>query len=735
MDFKSFLSGEKTVKKDYYWSLVLEPGWVQAGIWSVADGKADVSSVSPATPWEEEADLIGAVDTALSAASQNLPEDAEEPSKTVFGVPPSWVKDGQIKSEYLNKIKKICVDLSLQPAGFVVLPEAIAHLAKSEEGAPLNAIVLGVGQESIELVVFRLGNLVGTTNIARSVSVADDVVEGLTRFSSPEPLPSRFLVYDGKGGELEEVRQSLLSNDWAGNEKIKFLHTPKVEIIGPERKVIATSLAGASELTNITTISSSTRKEQTFAETETENLSKEEIENIKEPESQVSPEEFGFVVGEDVAKTRELAQETKSQVSLPQENVPGQSSEKPKINVRSFIPTKLTQGLKINFPKSNISQSKARNLLIIGGVILVLLFGGGFAFWWFYPKAAVTIYISPKSLDQNVALIVDSKGGSTDVSKSLLAGEIIQTEVNGEKSQPTSGTKLVGDKAKGTVKIQNGTANVINLVAGTALASTNNLKFTLGSSASVSAALSPSAPGEATVDVSASDIGAEYNLANGEIFKIGNYPKSEVDAIATLDFSGGSSRQISAVSADDQKTLENDLTNELTDQAKGDLGTKVPADKYLIESSISGTATSKNFSAKVGDEATNLKLDMSIAVTGIVVQKADLFDVAKNTLQTRVPSGYVLRNDQVSIQFNLKDSKNGIYNFDLSLIANLLPEINTDEISGKIRGRKSSIAESYFATIPGFGHAEINYNSRIVNAFGTLPNVAKNISIEVAAER
>ena len=132
--------GEK-IKRDLYWAIVLEPGWIQAGVWEIKENKVEVISVSPVTPWETDSEIVGASDAALSSAIQLLPEGLGEPSKTVFGVPPSWVNEGQIKEEYLSKIKNICTELSLEPSGFVVLSEAIVHFIKVDEGSPVNAII------------------------------------------------------------------------------------------------------------------------------------------------------------------------------------------------------------------------------------------------------------------------------------------------------------------------------------------------------------------------------------------------------------------------------------------------------------------------------------------------------------------------------------------------------------------------------------------------------------------
>ena len=226
MNLKDFLTNREH-PPELYWSLVIEEGWIQAGVWYIGETAAEVVSISPGAAWSTEDELTGAVDAALSSAIQKLPENYKEPEKAVFGVSASWVKGGEITEEYLAKIKKLCTDLSLNPVGFVVLPEAIAHLCKSEEGSPLNAIIIGLASGKIEISVFKLGNLVGTTEVSRSVSLIEDVTEGLSRFEGAAPLPSRFIVYNGKEGELEEAKEALLQTPWEGIEKVKFLHTPK----------------------------------------------------------------------------------------------------------------------------------------------------------------------------------------------------------------------------------------------------------------------------------------------------------------------------------------------------------------------------------------------------------------------------------------------------------------------------------------------------------------------------
>ncbi len=126
----------------------------------------------------------------------------------MFAVPSSWAGNEGIKEEYLEKIKKICSDLSLNPIGFVVLSEALANYIKIEEGGHLNGIVFGIASDTLEVSIFKLGKLIGSAQVARSVSLVEDVTEGLMRFQEKDVLPSRFILYNGKDSELEEARQN-----------------------------------------------------------------------------------------------------------------------------------------------------------------------------------------------------------------------------------------------------------------------------------------------------------------------------------------------------------------------------------------------------------------------------------------------------------------------------------------------------------------------------------------------
>jgi hypothetical protein len=383
-------------------------------------------------------------------------------------------------------------------------------------------------------------------------------------------------------------------------------------------------------------------------------------------------------------------------------------------------------------PKVKMGGKKT---LIVGGGLFALLIIAGLVSWWFLPKATVTIYVSPKKLDEKMTIFIDPDASDSNFTKGILPGDMIKTTVSGDRTTSTSGTKTIGENAKGSVIIQNGTAQALKLPVGTFLYSAADLKFELAEEASVSAAISPSSPGTDTVEVVAVGVGAEYNLAKDESFSVGNYPKAEVDAVATSAFSGGSSREISAVSEEDMDGLEDDLTEELLEEAKNDLSEKISDDQYFIEESMEAILSTKSFNNKVGDEADNLKLSLSLEVTGLVVEDIALSDFAKEVLKDKIPSGYVLREDQIDMSFELEEENDGVYELTTYMEVNLFPEMKPDEIIKEIVGKNTSLAKDYLTSISGFTRAEINLKPPIFKWFGTLPRVAKNIEIELAAER
>ena len=370
---------------------------------------------------------------------------------------------------------------------------------------------------------------------------------------------------------------------------------------------------------------------------------------------------------------------------------------------------------------------------ILGLTFLALLFLTGFVFWWFYPKADLIVYVSSRSLSEDFTITANSLRESSDLEKKILAARILETEVISEKTKSTSGTKTVGEKAKGEVTIYR-VGTEINLSSGTVLTGPGNLKFTLDEDVRIASG-SAGTPGKTQASVTAQDIGAEYNLASGANFSVDDFSLSDLEAKNEESFSGGSSREISAVSKEDQDSLFEDLQKEMISNAQDELLKKVKDSEILIKESFTATPASQIFSSKIGDEAESLKLELGLKIKALSVNKDELIEIAYNTLKDKTPAGFILRKEQLGIDFDLAGSGEA-YTFEVFVKANLLPQVDTVELTKKIRGKYPEVVQEFLPKeVPGFVRAEIKMRPSFPGRLGTLPRIVKNINIEVAAER
>lgn len=677
MELGNFFKKQASDLPEHYWSLVIGKSWVEAGIWRVIGDKTEVITEGAGSSWQEddEQTLIQAADSTLSAAVGSFGEEAKEPNKVVFGLPPSWVEGGSIKKEKLELLKKLSQELELSPAGFVIIPEAIVYYLKTKEGAPSNIILVGVLEDQIDVSLVQNGKIQKTVEVSRSMSLGADLAEGLARFSDLKQYPSRIVLYNHKTADLEEARQNLLGTDWK-EAGINFLHTPKVEILEENVAVPAVSLAGGSEVGQATT-----------------------VESAQEELKQVNLEELGFLKGKDIAQ------------------------EEPQITQ----PTEVVEEPRLSFPGFRGNRS----VLILVLVVFFFLFVAGSLAYWYLPRANVTVYVAPKRLEKEIGLTVDPQATVVNQEKSVLPGKFAQESVSGERTKQATGSKTVGDKAKGEATLYR-VGPSLRVPTGTVLASSNSLKFTLDEEAIVATGSSAANPSQTKAAVTATDIGAQYNLASGTEFSVGNFSQYDLIAKNESALSGGSSREITAVSEEDRKGLEQELLAELKDQGIERLKNKLGENELLVDSTAEFVSNDKNFSHKVGEETSTLKLNLEGKVKALVVPKEELNLLLMTKLESEVSQGYLLRPEQIQVNFKEEEDE-GV--FKVHVVANLLPQVNPDQIARTVAGKYPDVAKNYLSTIPGFTRAQIDLSVRLPGKLRTMPRIAKNITVEVAAER
>ncbi|MCJ7804453.1 baseplate J/gp47 family protein, partial [Patescibacteria group bacterium] len=572
------------------------------------------------------------------------------------------------------------------------------------------------------------------------------------------PFPARILLYDHEE-KLEEARQELINWPWS-DEKVNFLHLPKVEILSADFDIKSIVLASASQIAEVKGMKETVAAPVVQpAETEEASEEKEEVAEVPEPETEeAKPEEtekkepenlFGFVKNQDISQ---LSPQEPPELPTPPkkeflEEVPSEPEEKLKLgfkpkfdyfqNKLSFF-KRLNPGAFLGSFRETLSHRGLAVFLLTGAVLLVLL-AGLWSLYWFLPKANIVLTVKPKILEKDFVIKLDPSLTIADKENLILPASEIQTTVEGEKEANTTGTKLVGEKAKGKVTIYNRTSQGKTLPAGAEISGPENLKFTLNEGVTVASESAGSdyvkIPGKADVEVTAVVIGSEGNLATGSEFSISNLAKSDFVAKNESSFSEGSSREVQVVAKADEDKLLTELQEELEEKALNDLKAKLTSGQKLVEESLVSQVVEKTFDKKVDDEADKVKLKLQIEITALSFQEDEFKQLAEIEIRNLVPSDFDYDPAKTEIKLEPETSSlKGVFTFQARFKADLVPKLDLEEIKKNLLGKKPVIGKTYLSNLPNVTSFEAQISPKLPESIATFPRLLKRINLEIETE-
>lgn len=662
---------EKGPTREYFFALEIDPGLVKSAVWSVANDKPQVLAVSSNQPWDDKTDssLISAADAALSDATSHLdPTGKAEIHKVIFGLPADWVGADKISSSRLHLLKALSEKLDLVPVGFVVTPEAATKYLQSTEGVPPTAILIGFWPHCLEITLVRLGKIDGIHLVQKSSQLADDVVEGLSRFSDIDMLPSRMLLYDS-GIDLEEVKQLLLAHPWQAPQKhLPFLHFPKVEILPADFTIRAIALSGGSEVVR-----------------------------VEEPAH--SAADLGFIQDTDIA------------TQSPPPPIPAPEPEPEPIPV--VVPPKL----KFHLP--NFST-----VAIISVVAFLTIVSGLGAAYWYLPKAEIILFVAPKNLEHQFELVAGGKDlPAQSVEVLVSADKSLSTSGSKILGDKATGAVTIFNALDAARTLPAGTI----LTSPSGLKFVLDETVTV---ASASGFIPNIQYGKVQAQVTAAQIGGDSNLSAGTDFRIGTFSITQMSAKNDAAMSGGTSRQAKVVAKDDAAKLRADLTESLKNKAKDELSQKVSADQQLIAESISLQSVSESFDHKIDEEADKVSLKLSATARGLVVSKSGLQSIIDAQVNPQIPNGYVFDTD-VTQSMTVKKADKNTATFQVRVAARLLPQMDAVQIAKDIAGKYPDRAKEYLQSLSSVSQIDILIQPRLPAFLATLPRVPRHITVSV----
>ncbi len=589
-------------------TLILTDTAVQAVLLEVGAEESRILEESSLERYSDAATCVIKTDEVL----QQLGPESENVSEVLFCVQHSWLEASSIVPEKKPLLQKLITDLSLTPLGFLVQTEVLCDYLIAGN-AHISSVVVLIDENHVSLAILGKGLVQSVHTVGRSGNVSADIQEALARFlqeAGDAYLPAKVICasFVLQEEQLHEVQQALLGSDWEG--QLPFVQKPTIDSINPSffLKVIAQQAGKA-------------------------------VFGTKGPRStqtEAAPKSFGVALP---SRHPRAAEE-------PETAVDAEVAAPTLRNASGFTQIKKAPEDSEEVEETDVAvrQAKQKKFILLGflaGVIALLVA----ALLWIFALSPVIITVIPeqKTLAKDISLTLDPQATEPDVVGLRIPGKKVTQELKKTSSTQTTGIKIVGESAKGTVTIVNKTTAEKTFPAGTQLSS-DSLKFVLDSEVVVPAAVEKDSSleyGQVSGGVTAVLIGAEGNIAKDTKFVVASFDTSSYAATSTADFTGGTSREVKVVSQADKDLLLAEIKKDVLAEANKAFTAQSAAGSHTIPAK-DVLFTKTVFSHEKDAPTDELAVEVDATVHTLSYTGDALVPVARAVLADQLPAGFVL---------------------------------------------------------------------------------------------
>ncbi len=369
----------------------------------------------------------------------------------------------------------------------------------------------------------------------------------------------------------------------------------------------------------------------------------------------------------------------------------------------------------------NFNTFRKKLIAGIGGGILLV----AFLIWAiaFAPRA--TIVVAAKTSDSSVnAKVTIGDKLTTDLTKNSIKAVKASKSEKKTIDFAATGSKNVGEKAKGTVKFS--TNNISNLgttiPAGTNLTTSSGVTFVTDASVTITINNYQNAP----TTVTAAEQGAKYNAATGQV----TGAPSGISASLTEATSGGTDKVVKVVTADDVQKAKESLIEGESKDIEAQLRSQLKKDK-IIPGSYRVDYNDVKSTPDVGTESEsgNAVLATTVVYKLYGLSESELGKYLDAYLKKQMSSAETQRvYDNGKSKAEFQDVTNAADTSELTLIATakIGPQLDESEIKKQSLGRKGGEIQESLQSIQGIQDVDVKYFPFWV---GSVPNDEKKVNV------
>ena len=356
----------------------------------------------------------------------------------------------------------------------------------------------------------------------------------------------------------------------------------------------------------------------------------------------------------------------------------------------------------------------------------------------FVPLANITIRLAAENKTLDLTFVADKATTEVNTSENKIPAREVVQELEKEETYPATGKKDIGEKATGTITIVNHeySTDAFSITAGTRVLTASGLVYRTKVNVSVPAYTKIGGVitnGTAQVGVTADASGEKYNVDGGAM----TIPALLTTGVTSADiyatggtFSGGTTKQVTYITAADIAAAEEKLAATVDTELKAKLNEALEDNETLLEGAFAIEKQAPTPSSPVNTEVSEFKLNIKSKITALVFKQEDLLRLAEDVLAQEIGSTKeIVEKDSLVSEAKMQkiDVKAGTLEATLAGEAYIASKINHDDLRNYINGDPQAVAEEYINSMEGVDEVQIRFFPSFYNR---IPRINSHIYIK-----
>ncbi|MBX4188058.1 MAG: hypothetical protein KW793_02895 [Candidatus Doudnabacteria bacterium] len=377
------------------------------------------------------------------------------------------------------------------------------------------------------------------------------------------------------------------------------------------------------------------------------------------------------------------------------------------------------------FPRITSTFSK---FFILGIVVLVLLVFGVAVI---LPQAQITVYARSEPIARDLEVSVDRGINTINSGRLIIPAEAVSREISHTKNFPSTGVKLAGTNAKGSIQLYNFTKNTLTLRAATTTLVIGGKKYSFVKDVT---GLRPTARigvGDsqeidkssliAPVQIVAQVVGADYNIASNSRLEVQNTALGQADvyAVTTTALTGGSSTETKILSQADLDNAIKSMQDELGTLAQEEITASASNTGIIVENNaVKSEILAKTANKNVGDETPNFDMTIIAKVTGLSYHEQDVKTLIMEKIQSVLSEDKYLPENgkqELTAEFKAVDIDNGTGVLAVHFATVAAYKVENTNLSKILAGKNAVEIKEILLTRPEIDRVDVKFSPFFVN--------------------